>query len=120
MNRRYNVIKPHRSEYPQPIRLSAGERVILRELYDGPEGWPNWRYCYTLDRKQEGWVPEQIIEKRDQEGIIRESYSANELNVDPGDIVNGHRELNQWVWCQREGEEAEWGWVPLDHVEPVE
>ncbi|CAH8718789.1 SH3 domain-containing protein [Paenibacillus thiaminolyticus] len=119
MSRPYRVIKAHRSNYPQPIRLSAGQRVILGRLDDGPEGWRNWRYCYTLDRKLEGWVPEQIIEKRDQEGIILEAYCAHELNVDPGDIVNVHRELNKWVWCRREGEE-EWGWVPLDHVEPIE
>ncbi|SCW76731.1 hypothetical protein SAMN04487970_104326 [Paenibacillus tianmuensis] len=35
MSRTYKVIRPHRSNYPQPIRLSAGERVILGEL-DGP------------------------------------------------------------------------------------
>ncbi|WP_197258809.1 SH3 domain-containing protein [Paenibacillus dendritiformis] len=64
-------------------------------------------------------MPAQIIEKRDQESIILESYCAHELNVDRGDILNVRRELNQWVW-RRRGEGEEWGWVPVDYVEPIE
>lgn len=43
MENKYKVIKAHISNYPQPIQLSKGQRVILGKLDDGPQGWRNWR-----------------------------------------------------------------------------
>lgn len=116
MENKYKVIKAHVSNYPQPIQLSVGQRVILGKLDDGPEGWRNWRYCYTLDKKMEGWVPEQIIEQIDTEGIITETYSANELNVNEDDVVVMFKELNGWGWCQAASKD-ELGWIPLENLQ---
>lgn len=55
------VIKNHRSNYPNPITLVEGQRVRIGELYDGPENWKNWRYCYTLDEQLEGWIPNECL-----------------------------------------------------------
>lgn len=85
----------------------------MGELYDGPENWHNWRYCHTLDEQLEGWVPEQIIEKDGEIGILTTAYTAKELNVDAGDRVVSMHELNGWSWCELEST-GEYGWIPND------
>lgn len=66
---------------------------------------------------KEGWVPKQIIQmgSDDKSGIVTEDYSARELNVKPGDKLESNRELNGWVWCVTEENQA--GWVPLQNLE---
>ncbi|MED5016591.1 SH3 domain-containing protein [Paenibacillus chibensis] len=115
MSQIYHVITSHRTNYPKPIQLTQGQTVLLGRMDDDPEGWKNWRYCYTIDRTMEGWVPEQIIQKNGAEGIITEDYCANELNVNEGDIVELFRELNDWGWCRR-NEEEEMGWIPMRNL----
>ncbi|MGE8207206.1 SH3 domain-containing protein [Heyndrickxia sp. NPDC080065] len=63
----------------------------------------------------EGWVPEQIIQKVDKQGIITEEYSANELNANENDVVTKFRELNGWGWCQCDGDD-ELGWIPMENL----
>ena len=109
----YTVNKPHQSSYPNPIRLDVGQKVKLGKLDDGPENWRNWRYCYSLDLQSEGWVPEQIIEKEGEQGVITEAYSAHELTVAGGERVWLERELNGWGWCTLEDTD-EAGWIPME------
>ncbi|WP_312117233.1 SH3 domain-containing protein [Brevibacillus reuszeri] len=109
----YTVRTPHQSNYPNPIRLEVGQMVILGKLDDGPENWRNWRYCYTLDRQSEGWVPEQFIEKKGEHGVITEAYCAHELTVSGGEQVKFFRELNGWGWCQLNSTDEE-GWIPME------
>jgi hypothetical protein len=60
----YLVIKEHKSNYPEPITLEKGERILI-----GEKEWVNWRYCYKFDKSQEGWVTEQLINISNQYGI---------------------------------------------------
>jgi len=114
----YEVIKEHRSNYPNPITLSKGQSVILGKKYDGPEDWDNWVYCSTIDGSQEGWVPEQIIQAKEGVGVVLDDYTAKELNVEVGETVVGIRVLNGWIWCEKaNGKES--GWVPKDHLKPL-
>lgn len=107
---KYKVIEKHISNYPNPITLKKGEKVLVGKKYQGSEFWPNWIYCFKLDKSQEGWVPEQILEN----DIVKEDYTANELNVKEEDIVFGIRELNGWIFCKDHlGNE---GWVPKENL----
>lgn len=144
----YEVIRQHRSNYPNPITLARDQVVILGERYDGPENWDNWVFCRTLDGGRSGWVPEQLIDTGaaasaeegtgpgaavdagdgagPSRGRMLADYTARELNVDPGDRVAGLRELNGWVWCERVGGAkagskavAEAGWIPKDNLKPL-
>lgn len=90
----YLVIKEHESDYPDPITLEKGEKVLVGRRYEGKEDWENWRYCYKLDRSQEGWVPEQLISVSGQSGVVKEDYTAKELTIDAGEKLEGVRELN--------------------------
>jgi hypothetical protein len=113
-HKRYLVIKKHISNYPNPITVKKGDRVKIGRIYVGSENWPNWVYCYKLDLSQEGWIPEQFID-REGYGIINEDYTAKELTIDEGELVEGFRELNGWIWCKKitDGEE---GWLPMNNI----
>lgn len=122
----YEVIKPHRSNYPDPLAVAKGQCLRLGERYTGPEDWAHWIFCTTLDKRQAGWVPEQLLDRvsrvgdadRDgNTGIMRDDYTARELDVSVGDRLTGHRELNGWVWCERPGT-TEAGWVPQACLQP--
>ncbi|MEK3745142.1 SH3 domain-containing protein [Brevibacillus sp. FSL K6-0770] len=115
MSQTYKVMIQHRINYPTPIELTQGQTVILGRVDDDPDGWRNWRYCYTLDHSMEGWVPEQIIQAKDKDGIITENYSAKELDVNEGDTVELLQELNGWGWCMSTN--REYGWVPMRNLQ---
>lgn len=57
------------------------------------------------------WVPEQIMEKDREIGILTTAYTAKELDVDAGDHVIFMHELNGWSWCELEST-GECGWIP--------
>lgn len=114
----YTVIRQHRSEYPDPLIFSKGASLAIGEKYEGPEGWENWYFCSTVDHAG-GWVPGQIIDRIDESrGTAREDFCTRELDVDPGDVLWGHRDLNGWRWCSRESD-AKTGWVPLENLAPI-
>lgn len=111
-NQTYEVIKAHKSNYPNPIKLQKGERVLVGQTYkDNPE-WSNWIYCHTVEGNLEGWVPEQIID----EEVVLESYSAKELTIEIGETVTEERELNGWLWVKK-SKDADQGWVPKENLE---
>ncbi|MCL2412611.1 MAG: hypothetical protein FWC98_00550, partial [Bacteroidales bacterium] len=103
--------------------LKQGEKVIIGQTseetigetqYD--ENWTNWIFCTKLDKSNEGWVPKQIIEVENDFGTITEDYSAKELDVDEGTIVDGIKELNGWLLSKSE-KTNEIGWIPLDKLQ---
>jgi hypothetical protein len=109
------VTVPHRSEYPKPITFQAGTRLGVGESFEGSQGWVDWFWCSTPSQES-GWVPLQVLEFIDEEtAIARESYTARELDVDVGDVLESTRTLNGWVWCVRVCDAAS-GWVPLNNV----
>ncbi|MTI49881.1 MAG: ligand-binding protein SH3 [Firmicutes bacterium] len=114
----YLVIKEHKSNYPKPITLEKGERILIGEKYEGEKEWVNWRYCYKLDKSQEGWVPEQLINISNQYGILKENYTAKELTIKTGEKVKGITELNGWIWCKDENGRE--GWIPKLNLKNLE
>lgn len=111
----YEVVKEHRSNYPQPITLVKGDSVIVGERYAGVEGWNNWVFCTKLDHSAQGWVPEQLLQRDGELGVLTADYTAKELNVDIGDEVVSSKELNGWMWCEKLGDHAT-GWVPKENL----
>ncbi len=107
------VITQYRSEYPQPIRFTAGELLAVGQRYEGRDGWQDWYLC-TSAACIPGWVPEQIIEILGVgRGRAREPYCAHELDVDPGQLIETLRPLNGWYWCRRLSDD-ELGWLPAE------
>lgn len=114
----YEVVKEHRSNYPHPINLGKGDSVIVGERYAGAEGWNNWVFCTKLDHSAQGWVPEQLLQRDGELGVLTTDYTAKELNVDIGDEVVGSKEMNGWMWCEKLDDHAT-GWVPKEKLQKL-
>ncbi|MBJ9976371.1 ligand-binding protein SH3 [Pseudomonas sp. S75] len=111
----YVVIENHRSEYPRPIHFVRGALLQIGQRYQGEHDCQDWYLC-SCGGQQAGWVPGQLIERLGVgEGRALESYSAHELDVDPGQVMVGLRPLNGWLWC-RSQRNGELGWLPLDKL----
>ena len=114
---KYIVVESYKSEFINPIFVAKDEKVIIEIEYD--EEYPNWFYCKKLDNSNSGWIPEKLIKKENDYGIITEDYSAKELNVEINFIINGFNKLNGWIWCECENTN-EIGWVPLKNIQKME
>lgn len=109
------IVKEHRSNYPNPIAFSKGEKLELGNMDTEYEGW---RRVKTLCGN-EGWAPAAYVSALGggSSGIAMHDYSAAELDVDTGEHVDVKRELCDWCWVVNvNGEE---GWVPRKSLELV-
>jgi hypothetical protein len=110
----YRCVGAHRTVYPKPINLSAGEVVSLGERAP-EENWKEWIWAERADGVG-GWVPVQLIEMISAEdgvkmGMAKEAYSAMELNVDEGEAVLKIKSINGWSWV-RSLDTGDEGWIP--------
>jgi SH3-like domain-containing protein len=97
------VVREYAAQYPDPITVRAGDRVVVGA--DDPE-FPGWRWCTGPDGRA-GWVPEQLLGSA---GLMLEDYSAKELSVSPGTEVEVQRTVAGWAWVTtRDGRS---GWIP--------
>lgn len=112
---KYKVIELHKPDSDNPIKAISGETVKVGRESVEADGWRDWIYCYSLNNNSEGWIPVQMIKVENEHGVLLNDYSANELDVSEGDIVNGEIEINGWVWCFREAD-FEWGWIPKEKI----
>lgn len=109
------VIRPHVSEFPEPMVVKKGDRVSVSELYEGPEGWPDW-YLYSSPGQQAGFMAEQILDRHaDESATMLGDFTNRELHVVEGEMLHGERQLNGWLWATRISDSAT-GWVPLDNI----
>jgi len=114
---KYIVVEAHETEFTNPIIVTQNEKIIIEKETD--EDYENWFFCKKLDNSNSGWIPEGIIKKENNYGIITEDYSAKELNVDKEFIVKGIKELNGWMWCECENTN-EIGWIPIKNLKILE
>lgn len=113
----YIVIRHHFSNYASPIVLKTGDTVKIGNEYTGTENWPNWIFCLHEQTLRKGWIPKQILEIRNKRGVVKEDYTAKELNISVGEKVEGERILNGWIWARNMRNEA--GWVPLVNLKKL-
>ena len=89
-----------------PIVAAKGEMVTVDRA--DPD-WPGWLWCTTRQGKS-GWVSARVLRRVGSEAVLLDDFSALELTVDVGEVVQGSRVLDGWVWCRKhDGGE---GWVP--------
>ena len=67
--------------------------------------------------------PETLVNNNtkmeNQKCIVKENYSAKELNVNEGEKVMKIKELDGWIWVKRELNTDE-GWLPLEILKEIE
>ena len=85
------VVAAHRSDYPEPVRLRAGDELLVAGPADAPESeWPGWLWC-TDPQGRRGWVPEQFLRLDGNRATARCDYDATELTVSMGQEVDSAR-----------------------------
>lgn len=112
---RFVTLEEHTSDNKSPIIIKKGIRVRVGEQSDDAGSWPNWIYCYSLEDTGEGWTPRQIVQTEREYGVALEDYSAKELEVEKGELVEGDKEMNGWVWCKKMSDLEE-GWMPKEKL----
>lgn len=90
-----------------PVRVSAGERVEVRER---DTEWPAFVFVHAAGGT--GWVPARHLSATDGWATVLAGYDTTELATSVGErleIVERDR-ASGWSWCRNtEGRE---GWVP--------
>ena len=114
MEKRVIVERPHRSNYPEPVRFRRGVAV---RLGDSDPDFPGWIRATDHDGRT-GWAPKALLHLHGtQEAVAAADYDGTELNVSPGEQLTVRRELAGWYWaCNEQGD---FGWVPVDATRPV-
>jgi ketosteroid isomerase-like protein len=99
-------------QYPDPIRVSRGDRVTVVRR---DERFTRWLWCVASDGRA-GWVPETALTSTDP-GPSRmvDSYEATELPAMRGALVRVIREFDGWAWV--ESAEGRRGWMPVTVLE---
>ncbi|WP_070963846.1 hypothetical protein [Vibrio sonorensis] len=111
---KYKVIKAYTDAPEVPIQISVGEKLqfVKDSESDGP--WANWIYCKGVDK--EGWVPKQILQFGESELTVTQDYIATEHSLTEGEVLVKKRELNGWIWAEKETELGQFAWAPLNHL----
>jgi len=111
--RKVRIKIEHRIEYPDPIRVAAGERVnVGREDAE----FPGWKWCKASDGR-EGWVPVELLSNEGAETTVLQNYSAHELAVSPGEEVIVEESRHEWLLVRNALGEC--GWIPAANTEPL-
>ena len=112
---RMEVINDYVFDNPNPIELIIGDTVRLGEKTDPNGPYPNWIFCTSERTGRTGWVAENILSIKDGAGVAAQDYTAKEMSVAAGEIVDAMYELNGWYWCARV-KDADEGWVAKDNL----
>ncbi len=77
------VVTPHHTEYLNPIRFKAGEKVSVGKRDEEYAGWI-WT---TLASGNSGWAPEELLSISGQSAVALADYDATELTIEAGERV---------------------------------
>lgn len=98
-----------------PIELNVGDPVKLGETTDPNGPYPHWIFCTSDRTGQTGWVAMHILSITGDTGVSTQNYSAKEMTVSAGDVVDTVYELNGWYWCVRR-KDSEEGWIAKNNL----
>jgi hypothetical protein len=103
------VIASHNRSYEAPIIGTAGDVVKIGRQDDDA---PDWIWCEHSVSGLAGWVPEAFLDRGNEHSaaVLRRDYSAMELNVFVGQILEMFETVAGWTWCASTPADA--GWVP--------
>ena len=113
MEKRYRVIEPYDSPFPDPLEVEAGTRLRFERR---ESEWEGWLWC-TDSSGRAGWVPETWLTLDEEFCILQRDYIASELSVTTGELITADFVESGWVFGSTLN--GEQGWVPLSHLSPV-
>ena len=107
------VIKNHKSNFPNPLLLKKGDRLIVG---DKKTNFIGWLWCTAPDGNS-GWIPENFIDKENNGCLMNVDYDATEMTVMDGEKLTILSEESEWGWCLNSKNQK--GWVPLENVKKL-
>jgi hypothetical protein len=110
VTQRARVIRDYVAQYPDPIRVRAGEVVHIGREDDE---YPGWWWC-TNRAGHSGWMPSELLRPSGVDGEVLEDYEATELTVCAGDVVWVTCCRYDWMWVRSASGAT--GWIPASHV----
>jgi hypothetical protein len=105
----------YQSSFPNPIRVIAGEEIVIDA--DKKTDITGWIWCTSREGKS-GWVPVAYVEQRGIQGSMKCDYDAFELSVHIGELLKAQKMESGFYWVT--DSKGRKGWVPVDHVEPLQ
>lgn len=111
---RYRAVRDYETEYQAPMRLEAGARLRIEER---ASEWPGWAWCVT-DAGVGRWFPAAWLRVEGEDAVLLRDYEPVELPVRAGETLTAAFEESGWIWAT--GESGATGWVPLDHLRPID
>ena len=111
----FKILTSYRSKYKNPIAVIPGEIVKIIE-FEKEEKWKGWVKVESTTNT--GWIPVQILEFSEdgKTGNVLENYTAKELDVEQGEMIEKIYSLNGWTWSRRLNDNDE-GWIPDEIIE---
>ena len=109
------VTKAYERPYENPIAVPAGAQVDPD--FERPTDIAGWVWCTGADGRS-GWAPRGWLAKQSDRWHLERDFNAIELTITPGEILKIEFEESGFYWASRES--GEHGWVPCDHVAPVQ
>jgi hypothetical protein len=109
---KYRVIKPHDAGNTEAFVVGKGEKLTWERK---PTIWAGWLWCTASDGRQ-AWVPEPWVELRGESCVMLRDYSSRELCVREGESFDVELAESSWAWGRNSS--GDYGWVPLDAIEP--
>lgn len=107
------VIRDHTASNPDPIKVVSGDIVKVGKR---DKGWPGWIWCTTQDDKA-SWVPENILNIKNEKATVIQDYDATEMTVVVGEKLVLFQEESGWVWCKNQT--GKQGWVPIENIKKI-
>jgi hypothetical protein len=105
------VTQAWQATYTDPIELATGDELTLGRR---DSEYPGWIWAACVRTCKSGWIPETLVQVKDDVPVARRDYSGRELTVQPGDILTIIDTLFGWHWAQLKSGVV--GWVPANHV----
>ncbi len=93
--RKVRIKIEHRIEYPDPLRVAAGERVNVG--HEDAE-FPGWKWCKASDGR-EGWVPVELLSNEGAETTVLQDYSAVSSPSAPERKLSSKKAGTSGCWC---------------------
>lgn len=110
--RRCRVRVDHQMSYPDPLIVTAGEKLTIGETDT------RWPYTWCVNQLGKGgWIPESylVCEVDGDSGRVLHDFDTVELTVAVGEKVAASQEEGGWLWCTNRGGMS--GWVPAEALE---
>lgn len=111
MSRYAHVVLAYEDAYPDPIVGKEGDVFLLGGRYDA--NYPEFFWATAADDRC-GWVPKAFLRQNGDFGRLLRDYTARELTVDRGEMVEIIEEVGGWFWAATNDRHQ--GWIPSRSV----